>query len=132
MFVQTNDSLVVVYISSLIRSILALHNLIENKVSNRYARVQCVGVRLTLDTVRRAAELDAEHPEVKERERKKKADEEKKRKDEAERKAKEEEDKKTKMAKTKKGGKKPGGSRCVPSSRVLTCISAAKPAPPKK
>ena len=35
--VKTNDQLLVVYLASLIRSVLALHNLIGNKVSNREA-----------------------------------------------------------------------------------------------
>ncbi|ESO06918.1 hypothetical protein HELRODRAFT_98827 [Helobdella robusta] len=34
-YVTTNDQLLVVYISALIRSIIALHNLINNKVQNR-------------------------------------------------------------------------------------------------
>lgn len=34
-FVTTNDQLLVVYISALIRSVIALHNLINNKVQNR-------------------------------------------------------------------------------------------------
>ena len=33
--VKTNDQLLVVYIASLVRSVIALHTLIENKVSNR-------------------------------------------------------------------------------------------------
>ena len=35
MYVTTNDQLLVVYMSSLVRSIIALHNLINNKVQNR-------------------------------------------------------------------------------------------------
>ena len=35
--VKTNDQLLLVYLASLIRSVLALHNLIGNKVSNREA-----------------------------------------------------------------------------------------------
>ena len=34
---KTNDQLLVVYLASLIRSVLALHNLIGNKVSNSEA-----------------------------------------------------------------------------------------------
>lgn len=33
--VKTNDMLVVVYLSSLVRSVLALHNLVNNKLENR-------------------------------------------------------------------------------------------------
>jgi len=33
--VMTNDNLLVIYLSSLVRSIIALHNLITNKISNR-------------------------------------------------------------------------------------------------
>jgi hypothetical protein len=39
--VKTNDMLVVVYLSSLIRSVLALHDLVNNKLENR-AREQKV------------------------------------------------------------------------------------------
>jgi len=35
--VKTNDTMVVIYLSSLIRSIIALHNLINNKLTNRDA-----------------------------------------------------------------------------------------------
>lgn len=37
LFVKTNDQMLVVYASSLCRSIIALHNLINNKLSNRDA-----------------------------------------------------------------------------------------------
>ncbi|CAG0888220.1 unnamed protein product [Darwinula stevensoni] len=37
MHVKTNDQLLVVYLASLIRSVIALHNLINNKLSNRDA-----------------------------------------------------------------------------------------------
>jgi len=33
--IKTNDNMLVIYLSSLIRSILALHNLINNKLENR-------------------------------------------------------------------------------------------------
>jgi 26S proteasome regulatory subunit N8 len=36
-YVKTNDQMLVVYLASLIRSIIALHNLINNKVQNRDA-----------------------------------------------------------------------------------------------
>jgi 26S proteasome regulatory subunit N8 len=35
MFVKTNDGMLVVYVTALTRSILALHNLINNKLANR-------------------------------------------------------------------------------------------------
>ena len=35
--VKTNDQLLIVYVASLIRSVIALHNLIGNKVANREA-----------------------------------------------------------------------------------------------
>lgn len=38
--VKTNDQLLVVYIASLVRSVIALHTLIENKVSNRETEKQ--------------------------------------------------------------------------------------------
>lgn len=37
MYVKTNDQMVVVYLASLVRSIIALHNLINNKLTNRDA-----------------------------------------------------------------------------------------------
>ncbi|KAK7114050.1 26S proteasome non-ATPase regulatory subunit 7-like [Littorina saxatilis] len=37
MYVKTNDQMLVVYLASLIRSIIALHNLIDNKIQNRDA-----------------------------------------------------------------------------------------------
>ena len=38
--VKTNDQLLVVYVASLIRSVIALHNLIGNKMANREAERQ--------------------------------------------------------------------------------------------
>lgn len=35
--VKTNDELLVIYLSSLVRAVIALHNLIDNKISNRDA-----------------------------------------------------------------------------------------------
>ncbi len=35
--VKTNDELLIIYLSSLIRAIIALHNLIENKIMNQTA-----------------------------------------------------------------------------------------------
>jgi 26S proteasome regulatory subunit N8 len=37
LFIKTNDQMLVVYASSLCRSIIALHNLINNKLANREA-----------------------------------------------------------------------------------------------
>lgn len=37
MYVKTNDQMLVVYLASLIRSVIALHNLINNKIQNRDA-----------------------------------------------------------------------------------------------
>ena len=36
-FVKTNDEMLVVYLASLVRSVIALHNLINNKITNRDA-----------------------------------------------------------------------------------------------
>lgn len=36
-YLKTNDQMLVVYLASLIRSVVALHNLINNKISNRDA-----------------------------------------------------------------------------------------------
>lgn len=37
MYVKTNDQMLVVYLASMVRSIIALHNLINNKLTNRDA-----------------------------------------------------------------------------------------------
>lgn len=37
MYVRTNDQMLVVYLASMVRSIIALHNLINNKLTNRDA-----------------------------------------------------------------------------------------------
>lgn len=37
MHIKTNDQMLVVYLASLIRSVIALHNLIDNKIQNRDA-----------------------------------------------------------------------------------------------
>lgn len=37
LYVKTNDQMLVVYLAALVRSIVALHNLINNKLSNRDA-----------------------------------------------------------------------------------------------
>merc|ERR1711912_10574 len=37
--VKTNDMMVVIYVSSMIRSVIALHNLINNKIENKDAEV---------------------------------------------------------------------------------------------
>lgn len=37
LYVKTNDQLLVVYLASMVRSIIALHNLINNKLTNRDA-----------------------------------------------------------------------------------------------
>jgi 26S proteasome regulatory subunit N8 len=42
--VKTNDQLLVIYLSSLIRSVIALHNLINNKIENKRAEDELDGV----------------------------------------------------------------------------------------
>lgn len=37
LYVKTNDQMLVVYLASMVRSIIALHNLINNKLTNRDA-----------------------------------------------------------------------------------------------
>lgn len=37
LYVKTNDQMLVVYLASMVRSIVALHNLINNKITNRDA-----------------------------------------------------------------------------------------------
>merc|ERR1712032_186042 len=38
--VKTNDMMLVIYLSSVIRSVIALHNLINNKIANRDAELK--------------------------------------------------------------------------------------------
>lgn len=38
--VKTNDMMLVIYLSSIIRSVIALHNLINNKIANRDAEIK--------------------------------------------------------------------------------------------
>ena len=38
--VKTNDQLVIVYLASMVRTVIALHNLIQNKIANREAEKQ--------------------------------------------------------------------------------------------
>lgn len=38
--IKTNDQMIVIYIGSIVRSVIALHNLITNKVANRAAEKQ--------------------------------------------------------------------------------------------
>lgn len=42
--VKTNDELMVIYLSSMIRAVIAMHNLIENKIVNREAEKNGVEV----------------------------------------------------------------------------------------
>lgn len=42
--VKTNDQLLVIYLSSLIRSVIALHNLINNKIENKRAEEELDGI----------------------------------------------------------------------------------------
>ena len=44
MHTKTNDQMLVVYLASLTRSVIALHNLINNKLTNRY----CIFINLKL------------------------------------------------------------------------------------
>lgn len=37
LYIKTNDQMLVVYLASLVRSVVALHNLINNKITNRDA-----------------------------------------------------------------------------------------------
>lgn len=37
LYVKTNDQMLVVYLAALVRSVIALHNLINNKLTNRDA-----------------------------------------------------------------------------------------------
>lgn len=40
LYIKTNDQMLVVYLAALVRSIIALHNLINNKLTNRDAEKQ--------------------------------------------------------------------------------------------
>jgi 26S proteasome regulatory subunit N8 len=81
--VNTNDNYLVIYVASIIRSIIALHNLINNKMLNLEAE------RKAMEPVKSEEQIRKEREErEKERERKEKEEKEKKEKEEAERKAK--------------------------------------------
>ena len=58
--VKTNDQLLIVYVASLIRSVIALHNLIGNKVANREAE------KLEKEGERKKEELKAKKEKEKE------------------------------------------------------------------
>ena len=58
--VKTNDQLLIVYVASLIRSVIALHNLIGNKVANREAE------RLEKEGEKKKEELKAKKDKEKE------------------------------------------------------------------
>ena len=58
--VKTNDQLLIVYVASLIRSVIALHNLIGNKVANREAE------KLEKEGERKKEELKAKKDKEKE------------------------------------------------------------------
>ena len=58
--VKTNDQLLIVYVASLIRSVIALHNLIGNKVANREAE------RLEKEGEKKKEELKAKKEKEKE------------------------------------------------------------------
>ncbi|KAJ3139781.1 proteasome regulatory particle subunit [Physocladia obscura] len=47
--VSTNDELLVVYLSSLVRAVIALHNLIQNKITNRDEEKKEAGIALFAD-----------------------------------------------------------------------------------
>jgi 26S proteasome regulatory subunit N8 len=49
--VQTNDQMLIIYVSALIRAVIAIHNLINNKVSERSERCWEVDLCLILALV---------------------------------------------------------------------------------
>ncbi len=57
--VKTNDQLLVIYLSSLIRSVIALHNLINNKIENKRAEEELDGVDSKDGKSTEAKEADA-------------------------------------------------------------------------
>lgn len=80
--VNTNDNLMAIYIAALIRSICALHDLINNKIVNRAAEIE---------------EGKTEQEKAEERRKKEEAEAEKKKKEEEEKKKKDEKASKKKM-----------------------------------
>ncbi|KAI7823265.1 maintenance of mitochondrial structure and function-domain-containing protein [Gamsiella multidivaricata] len=61
--VKTNDQLLVIYLSSLIRSVIALHNLINNKIENKRAEEELDGI--DRDVKQETVEGDASHKDAK-------------------------------------------------------------------
>ncbi len=72
---NTNDSMLVIYLSSLIRSIIALHNLINNKMMNIEAERKANEPPKTEEDLKR--EKEEREKALKEKEEKEKAEKEK-------------------------------------------------------
>ena len=68
--VKTNDMMLVIYMASIVRSVLALHSLIVNKVSNREAEKQ-EGKKKTDETDKKDGKKDGKKEEGKKNEDKK-------------------------------------------------------------
>lgn len=57
--VKTNDQMLVIYLSSLIRSVIALHNLINNKVNTKYhCLLELDLIEYYVDSVDSSLEID--------------------------------------------------------------------------
>merc|ERR1712159_433610 len=69
--VKTNDMMVIIYVSSMIRSVIALHNLINNKIENKEAEVKKVKDK---EEAAEKAKADKEEKEKKEKEEKEAAE----------------------------------------------------------
>eukprot|EP01097_Dermamoeba_algensis_P008980 TRINITY_DN618_c0_g3_i2.p1 TRINITY_DN618_c0_g3~~TRINITY_DN618_c0_g3_i2.p1 ORF type:complete len:133 (-),score=48.96 TRINITY_DN618_c0_g3_i2:252-650(-) len=55
MSVKTNDMMVVIYLASLVRSVIALHNLINNKLANREQEKRAEGIGKKIEKKEREA-----------------------------------------------------------------------------
>jgi len=69
--VQTNDEMLIIYVSSLIRSIIALHNLINNRLSLRDAEAEAEGGKESKDEKKEEAKDDKESKDPKDEKTKK-------------------------------------------------------------
>jgi 26S proteasome regulatory subunit N8 len=71
--VTQNDSMLVIYLSSMIRSVIALHSLINNKIANRQAELK---YQTDSETDKEKEEKEKEEKEEKEKEEKEKEEKE--------------------------------------------------------
>merc|ERR1711998_661418 len=63
--IKTNDMMVVIYLSSMIRSVIALHNLINNKIENKHAETKLANEKKeAADATRKQKDKDKDKDKV--------------------------------------------------------------------